>query len=170
MKILSLHPRSALAGFGLAVLAAIAMGQQFVGSPAVEVVRVLEPQKVLGTPAPSEWLDLTSNPVGQPATTYVVPVGNTLTLRGILLTPPFVDTAAEENIGWSLTIDGASYGTGIFNALGAVELGVEFAQGLVLVENQVVTIERIDPGQSASNFYADDAATFSLRGVLETQP
>lgn len=170
MNLLRLHPRSALAGFGLAVLAAVAMGQQFVGSPAVEVLRVVEPQKVLGTPAPSEWIDVASNSVGQPATTYIVPLGTTLTLHGLILTPPFVDTVAEENIGWTLTIDGELYGTGIFNALGAVELGVEFAQGLVLKGNQVLTIERIDPGQSSSNFYADDAATFSLRAVLEAQP
>jgi len=171
MKNLSLHLPSVLVGLSLAGLVGLTMAQQVIGTPAVEVIRVVEPQKILGVPAPDEWMDIESNPVGQPATTFEVPTGHRLTVTSLALSTRFPQNAPnQKNMSMRVAINGSLFfektgdpGTQI--SLAASNHWVVVA-GTVMNAGDVLTVERFDDGNTIGN-PADPSHTFALRGFLE---
>ena len=130
--------------------------------------------KVLGIPAPDEWIDIESNQQGGPPTTYTVPTDNRLTLVSLLRTPD-----ASGNMTANVSIDGSFLGTATMpsarwrgvsmllqwnccygdDIAGSDTPTVAFPRGAIVSEGQVHEVHL-----GGAEFPED---TFVVRGCLE---
>lgn len=158
------------------LLAAVLVYPLFAQGTLTSVSFLGQPLKILGQPAASEWIDIESNEVGQPATTYTVPDGHRLTLKVMVVTLPFVNGPNDDWIGFRILVNGVEVGADAlrahdfdYHAVFQHHLGEwsSFQPGTVLHSGQTLTVERTDVGQSSDDNYAEDAQTFTVRGFLE---
>ena len=98
MKNITLHLPSVLAGLGLAALIGLAMGQQIIGSPAVDV-RVVEPIAIHSPTHPKNFVRIEE---GQQ---YTVPTARLLVVRQV----GWLDSAAGSTADITVYVNGAEF-------------------------------------------------------------